>query len=263
MSEGGREARRRRCNRDGAPGVLTGMRAAIPVLLIPLVSALAPVAPLSADEVPLPRPRPVPQVTAGPDTAPAPEDYRPGIYQTACPAMISGQVVAKMLPPIADGQCQLTSPLALSAVRVNGREVPISGDVTTDCGMATQLPLWLADIDGRMTANGGAALKSVAVGTSYACRPVNHVTGAKLSFHGLGDALDIVSFTRVDGETVMVGTDWGDGTDDKGRLLRFAHDAACSRFTTVLGPEADAEHKDHLHLDLGCHGKTCTARLCQ
>lgn len=245
------------------------MRAAIPAVLILLASAFAPMAGPLADDVPLPRPRPVPEVkvtpesASVPDSASATEAYAPGTYQTACPAVISGQVVAKVLPPIEDGQCRLASPLSLSAVMVNGREVPISGEVTTDCGMATQLPLWLADIDGRMTANGGAGLKSVAVGTSYACRPVNHVTGGKLSFHGLGDALDIVGFTRVDGETVTVGPDWGDGTSDKARLLRFAHDAACSRFTTVLGPEADAEHKDHLHLDLGCHGKTCTARLCQ
>jgi hypothetical protein len=32
---------------------------------------------------------------------------------------------------------------------------------------------------------------------------------------------------------------------------------------TVLSPDADSFHQDNLHLDLGCHGKLCTARLCQ
>ena len=31
----------------------------------------------------------------------------------------------------------------------------------------------------------------------------------------------------------------------------------------LLGPEANALHRDHLHLDLGCHGARCVARLCE
>jgi hypothetical protein len=47
------------------------------------------------------------------------------------------------------------------------------------------------------------------------------------------------------------------------RIIRFAHDAACTHFTTVLGPEANELHRDHLHIDLGCHGQRCVARLCE
>lgn len=32
---------------------------------------------------------------------------------------------------------------------------------------------------------------------------------------------------------------------------------------TVIGPEGDAAHQGNLHLDLGCHGKACKARICQ
>jgi len=31
----------------------------------------------------------------------------------------------------------------------------------------------------------------------------------------------------------------------------------------MLGPEANAQHSEYFHIDLGCHGKTCTARLCE
>lgn len=187
----------------------------------------------------------------------------PRDYQTACPAVISGTVVAESLPPIEDGQCGTQSPLKLSAVMVNGREVPVSGGVVTDCGIATALPNWLGAVDGYLGARENTGLKSVIVGTSYMCRPVNNAAGGNLSFHGLADALDIVGFELEDGRKVEVLSGWGDAQSSEGRLLRFAHDAACASFTTTLGPEANAEHRDHLHVDLGCHGKTCTARLCE
>ena len=75
--------------------------------------------------------------------------------------------------------------------------------------------------------------------------------------------MDVTGFKLEDGRTVTVAGDWTDALSSEGRLLRYAHDAACSQFTTVLGPEANALHHDHFHVDLGCHGKTCTSRLCE
>jgi hypothetical protein len=62
---------------------------------------------------------------------------------------------------------------------------------------------------------------------------------------------------------IGVEADWMPAAQPEGRLLRLAHDAACGAFMTVLGPEANAEHHDHLHLDMGCHGKACQTRICQ
>jgi hypothetical protein len=39
-------------------------------------------------------------------------------------------------------------------------------------------------------------------------------------------------------------------TDGKGAFLRAIHRAACRTFTTVLGPEANAAHKNHFHVDM-------------
>ena len=39
--------------------------------------------------------------------------------------------------------------------------------------------------------------------------------------------------------------------------------SVCARFMTVLGPDADAEPQDNMHVDLACHGKSCVSRLCQ
>jgi hypothetical protein len=37
---------------------------------------------------------------------------------------------------------------------------------------------------------------------------------------------------------------------DKARFLHAVHKAACTIFTTVLGPEANSAHKNHFHLDM-------------
>ena len=176
---------------------------------------------------------------------------------------MSGAAIAKSLPPIEDGQCHVQSPLSLEAVTANGRTVPLNAPVTTDCGIATMLPDWIADVNSYLIAHDNTRIATVIVGTNYACRNVDNAKTGKLSFHAFADALDVVGFALEDGRTITVEQGWT-GTEEQGsRIVRFAHDAACTHFTTVLGPEANALHHDHLHVDLGCHGSRCTARLCE
>jgi hypothetical protein len=40
------------------------------------------------------------------------------------------------------------------------------------------------------------------------------------------------------------------GVSAEAKFLRFAHDGGCKIFSTVLGPEANDQHRNHLHLDL-------------
>jgi hypothetical protein len=220
----------------------------------------------AAPDVPLPRARPAPRSQpsqAAGDHEPA-KPSEPRIFQTACPAVILGLVTAKPLPPLSDRTCGERSPLALEAVTLRGRSVPVNGGVITNCQMAMALPRWLDAVDGYVAAHENTHIAAVDVGTSYMCRArVTGSTNDTPSEHGFADALDVTGFTLEDGRTIRVDTAWP-GSDEDGRsLIRFAHDAACTVFTTVLGPEANALHHDHLHVDLGCHGKTCTARLCE
>ncbi len=218
----------------------------------------APDAPAKDDEKPVD-----PTEHIEPEAKPAEPVAPPRIYQSACPAVISGQVEATMQPPISDGQCHAQSPLSLTAVMANGRMVPVSGGVTTSCGMASAMPGWVASIDNYLFAKENTRIAEVVVGTSYMCRNVNNAKTGNLSFHAFADAVDVVGFKLEDGRTVTVEGGWSDALSNEGRLLRFAHDSACSMFTTTLGPEANALHKDHLHLDMGCHGGRCVARLCE
>ena len=194
---------------------------------------------------------------------PAEPTAPPRIYQTACPAVLLGKVEAKALPPIEEKQCGTQSPLSVTGVLANGRMVPVSGGVETDCGIASALPAWIESIDSYLMARDNTRIAELVVGTSYMCRNVNNGSTGNLSFHAFADALDVVGFKLEDGRFITVEGGWSDALSPEGRLLRFAHDSACAHFTTVLGPEANALHRDHLHVDLGCHGKTCTARICE
>ena len=198
-----------------------------------------------------------------PVTEPVVEAQPERVYQAACPAVIRGLGEARMVPPLREGACGELSPLEVTAVLVNGRMVPLSSPVTTNCQMASALPAWLSAVDGYAGAALESELAEVVTGTSYMCRNRNNASSGFTSEHGFANALDVTGFTLADGRSISVLEQWMPAAAPEGRLLRLAHDAACAGFTTVLGPEANAEHQDHLHVDLGCHGQTCTARLCE
>ena len=110
--------------------------------------------------------------------------------------------------------------------------------------------------------------------------PAAHrLVSEKLSEHSFGNALDISSFVTEDGRSIDVLTHWGptardrqvqvsrnstggghvrslrdvespDATANEARFLRRVHRGACGMFVTVLWPEANEAHRNHLHLDL-------------
>lgn len=281
-------------DREAAPngGVSTPARPVPPRVdapVAPSVPTPETQRPLEADSAadaapPLPRPRPEEMAESEPaDAATSPESNEQSepadpvadasapetdagperVYQTACPALLSGLVVGEMLPPIAEGICGERSPLSISAVRVNGREIGFSSPVTTNCEMAGALAGWVGEVDAYAAAALDSSVATLTTGTSMMCRNRTGTEGGFMSEHGFANALDVVGFTLTDGRTIAVEADWPKAGLPEGRLLRQAHGAACGRFTTVLGPDANAEHEDHLHLDLGCHGATCTAQICE
>lgn len=207
-----------------------------------------------------------PSLTEEPASEPTPvaAPKQPGrVYQTACPALLQGLVSGQALAPITENQCGTRSPLEITGVLSRGRMVPFSGPVTTDCAMASALPGWIETVDGYAATVLKSPLARINTGPGYVCRLRNNASDGLVSEHGFANALDVSGFILEDGRAIAVKTDWLPGNASAGRLLRLAHDAACGQFTTVLGPEANADHQDHIHLDLGCHGKSCTAQICE
>jgi hypothetical protein len=93
----------------------------------------------------------------------------------------------------------------------------------------------------------GSPVRSIETMGSYSCR--NVAGSGRRSAHATGAAIDIAGFVLEDGRRIMVKSGWNDGTDREREFLRIVQQSACRRFDTVLGPEYNSAHHDHLHLE--------------
>ncbi len=138
--------------------------------------------------------------------------------------------------------------------------VAFSQTATVTCNVANTFNSWLLDtVQPQASAIYGSKVISVNIAATYACRPRNNVSGAKLSQHGMGNAIDVSGFTLADGREISVLEDYYNSRDNQ-KFLRAIRKEACGPFHTVLGPGSDASHKDHLHFDLQkmrCGGPYC------
>jgi len=105
-------------------------------------------------------------------------------------------------------------------------------------------------------------LVAVKIAGSFSCRPMNNVDGALLSEHGHANALDVSGFVMADGRSVEVKSGWW-GVFAERNFLREVHRGSCALFSTVLGPNYDANHRDHFHLDLARHGRDGSNLICK
>jgi hypothetical protein len=85
---------------------------------------------------------------------------------------------------------------------------------------------------------------------TYNCRNVNGARSGRLSEHAFGNAVDVSAFILKDGRRITVLNGWN-GEADEQAFLRRLHQSACKRFGTVLGPDYNALHANHLHFDMG------------
>ena len=94
---------------------------------------------------------------------------------------------------------------------------------------------------------------------TYACRDVRGSGGTiagRLSEHGRANAVDISGFVLADGRRISIVNDWyADGPVSE--FLKAIHQSACKRFRTVLSPDYNSAHRDHLHFDMGGKGRYC------
>lgn len=131
------------------------------------------------------------------------------------------------------------------------------------CNMVPQVERWVTGVvEPAARRHYGSALVEIKVAASYSCRPRNNQPGALLSEHGHANALDISTFTLADGRRIEVKSGWR-GYDRDRAFLRDVHRGACGIFTTVLGPDSDAFHADHFHLDLARHGRSGGDTYCR
>ncbi|CAE6946425.1 Extensin family protein [Ectopseudomonas oleovorans] len=136
-----------------------------------------------------------------------------------------------------------------NAVRVQGGRVGLSSSFMATCPLAVSFALFerhgLQPAAQRVFGQPVSRVEHVG---SFACRSI--AGSQRPSQHSYANALDLVGFRLRDGRRISVLHDWS-GEGDNARFLRLVQDAACERFNITLGPDYNAAHRDHFHLDMG------------
>ncbi len=117
------------------------------------------------------------------------------------------------------GKCQIDTPVRITALP----HTSINRPITLSCPFVRKVGKWSEEIGAKHLEHIGG----------YNCRKI--AGSFMMSQHSFGNAIDVVSVNKLD--------------------LRKNHielsAAACKYFTNVLGPDDDAAHAHHLHLDDG------------
>ena len=188
-------------------------------------------------------------------------------------------VTVEIAKPLRTGQCGTPAPIVLRRVGA----VEIVPPAVVNCRIAAKLSQW---VEQKLQPIAREVLDvpvlRIVNASAYTCRQRVGSSNARLSEHSFANALDVSAFVLNDGRTIDVLTHWGATGRDwhaqatlgagaiggghaqplsdvsqeelvltrENVFLRRTHEAACGTFSTVLGPEANEAHRNHLHLDL-------------
>jgi hypothetical protein len=129
--------------------------------------------------------------------------------------------------------------------------VPVTGLRAVRCGEARAFAGWVRNaVVPAAWQMLGSELARVETMGSYACRNVvGTAHGDRRSGHALANAIDIGGFVLKDGRRITVLAGWRSSDLQQQAFLRTVRASACRRFGTVLSPDYNAAHQNHLHLE--------------
>jgi hypothetical protein len=156
-------------------------------------------------------------------------------------------VAYRELPPIDNGGvCRIDHPISVTGLPGGIRLYPAA---TLNCAMAERFASWVKrDLSPAVRVRYLSGIESIHQLSSYSCRTMDSIPGAKMSEHSKGNAIDVGSITLRSGRTLDV-TRPGFFAFRQRSLLNTVRADACDYFTTVLGP-GDPYHGNHFHFDL-------------
>jgi hypothetical protein len=127
-------------------------------------------------------------------------------------------------------------------------------DLGTNCAVAAGLALWEWHVvQPAALRHFGREVAAIEHYGSYSCRRVSGRDQGAWSEHARANAVDIAAFTLTDGTRISVLGDW-ESPGARSAFLDEVRDGACDLFATVLSPDYNAAHRDHLHLDQAGRG---------
>jgi hypothetical protein len=138
-----------------------------------------------------------------------------------------------------------------------GREAAFSpAGVVTRCPVAAALLVWERQVLQPAAARHfGQRVTQIHHAGSFSCRRINGRGDGRFSEHATANAIDIIGFTLADGTRISVLEDWS-GAGPTALFLGDTRAGACRLFATVLSPDYNAAHADHLHFDQAARGRT-------
>ncbi|HXG99118.1 MAG TPA: extensin family protein [Sphingomicrobium sp.] len=132
------------------------------------------------------------------------------------------------------------------------RYVPVR--LITACPVAAALALWEREVvQPAALRHYGQRVAGVDHFGSFSCRRLYGRSDGAWSEHATADAVDIAGFRLADGRRIIVLRDWN---SSDAAFLQAVRDGACKLFATVLSPDYNAAHADHLHFDQAARGAT-------
>ncbi len=182
----------------------------------------------------------------------APEEVR-GVTEACMQVLRDAGVEVERAPDRDDGGFCVVK----GAVRITGGDVtPLApGGLVMQCPLAVRYVIWDRQVlrpAARETF--GSEVASVQNYGSYSCRRIygKDDVNARPSEHARANALDVSAIRLEDGRVVSIASDWrgtGPAGPDARPFLKRLRDGACRVFATVLTPDYNEAHRDHLHLD--------------
>lgn len=165
----------------------------------------------------------------------------------------------QVLKPIAGkSPCGAKRPLLLKSLP-SGIQIP--DGVKLRCEVALALSKWVTEtVVPSAKLHLGAKLTAIDISTTYQCRRRNNGETGKFSEHAFANAVDIAGFRFEGRDRLAIAVRLGKNDPDRA-FQAAVRGASCAYFTTVIGPTTNANHADHLHLDLA--ERRGGYRLCQ
>ncbi len=160
-----------------------------------------------------------------------------------------------VLPPVpAQGQCGYADGVRFAPG--GSRTITFSpANPGVSCPVAAALAVWEWNVvQPAAQKHFGKQVVGIEHLGSYSCRRIYGRSSGDWSEHATADAIDVAAFRLSDGTRVSVLQDWSKG-GEKARFLRAVRTGGCRLFSTVLSPDYNAAHRDHLHLDEAARGE--------
>jgi len=137
--------------------------------------------------------------------------------------------------------------------------IAYSPPITVDCSFARALESVERIVQEEAETHLGSRITKIGNLGGFACRPRNSKKGGSLSAHAFGSAVDISAFHPAKGTPAIIVRDYGEpkrpsaAQESRRNFLHavFRRLRRGADLTYAVGPDFNAAHRDHFHLDRG------------